>query len=495
MSKDFFRKGLFLLVLIAIEVSSCNEDSVTVPRTSSDVDEFIWAAMNQFYYWQSNVPELSDDKKSSRTVLDEFLNSYSSPEELFDDLLFEDDRFSSIVDDYELLEASFQGVSKSFGYDLRLLRITSDSDDLLAYIKYVVPGGPADVQGLKRGDLFTEVDGEKLKVDNFVSLLFDSDMYTITLSEMRDNAINSTLEEVSLVSVQLTENPILLSEVLEVDGLNVGYLVYNQFINNNSYHEELNDAFGEFVRSGITDLVLDLRYNGGGSLTTSRILASMLYSNADSNDVLGSIIYNEKLADFNTDISFLSQIPVFDSQGEQTSSINMNRLSLNRIFILTTGSTASASEFIIAGLLPFMDVTIIGTTSVGKNVGSVTLYDSEDFLRSETLNPNHKYAIQPIISQLANSEGFTDYIDGFTPNILIEEANFLGELKQLGDPSEALLSEALSIISGVARTERLPDNGMVGIDNDVANNKVSNTILVEGNYIPKNLRRILFNAQ
>ena len=483
-------KLILILTISSVWLNGCgNDDGLIISEPlENEVNEFVWSAMNIFYYWQSDVPNLSDSKNDF--TLNSFLNTYSTPEALFDDLLHEDDRFSWIVDDFEELEASFQGVSKSFGYDLGLVRVSSDSDDLMAYIKYVVPGSPAENAGLKRGDIFTIVNGTQLTISNYISTLFQSTSYTLTLANIQDNTISQTDQEVSLTAVELTENPIFISDVIEVEGVKVGYLVYNQFINNNTYHEELNDAMGMFNSAGISDVVLDLRYNGGGSLLTSRILASMLYGNASSSDILGSIIYNDKLAEFNTDLSFLTSVPVFDSEGVQTSSMPMNRLNLNRIFILTSRSSASASEFIIAGLQPYMDVTLIGTTTVGKNVGSVTLYDSDDYLKSGSLDPDHKYAIQPIISQLANSVGFTDYIDGFDPNIEVNEVDFLEDLKPLGDPLEPLLAEALGVITGTARLANAPDTGMEVVS---ITPKRTETILLDDGNVQQVIKSMMFN--
>ncbi len=482
---------VFLIICIStLGLVGCNKDDGI--SANNEVSEFVWLAMNQFYYWQAEVPELSDNKKSSRSELNSFLNGYSSPEGLFRDLLHPDDRFSWIVDDFEVLEASFQGISKSFGYELRILRVSSDSDDLLAYVEYVVPDGPAANAGVRRGDVFLKVNNTQLTVDNYISLLFERDTYLITLSEIDGSSITETNQSINLTAVELSENPILVAKTLDVESTKVGYLMYNQFVNNNAYHEELNNVFGNFINEGITDLVLDLRYNGGGSLTTSRILASMIYGDASDADVLGSIIYNDKLSQFNTDLLFLTSVPVFDGNGDQTSTILMNRLNLNRIFILISGSSASASEFVIAGLLPFMEVTLIGTNTVGKNVGSVTLYDSEDYLKSATLNPNHKYAIQPIISQLANSAGFTDYVDGLEPNIEVDELDFLGNLRPLGDPSEQLLAEALAIIAGVARTDKYPEGDFVFYDDSGLRKRHSNSLLIDNGLVPDQLREDLF---
>ncbi|WP_421765633.1 S41 family peptidase [Ekhidna sp.] len=489
----FLKNKIVLLIACVAIAFACSKDDGISVDLQNEVNEFVWFGMRDFYYWVDEVDDLSNERYPTYNALYTFLNGYSDPKTLFDDLLVDQDRFSWIVDDYEELEASFQGISKSFGYEVGLLRISADSDDLLAYVKYVVPDGPAENGGLVRGDVFTEVNGTQLTVDNFVSLLFENESYTITLSQIQDNVISSTGERIALTAIQLTENPILKAEVLEVEGQKIAYLMYNQFVNNNDYHEELNNAFGEFKSAGATELVLDLRYNGGGSLTTSRILSSMIYGAASANDILGSIVYNQNLANagLNADLTFLEEVPVLNDDGNQISSLPMNRMNINRVFVLVSGSSASASEFVIAGLLPYMNVTLIGTTTVGKNVGSATLYDSDNYLKSSTLNPNHKYAIQPIISQLANSEGFTDYIDGLDPNIVVDERNYLGDLKPLGDTAEPLLAEALAIITGVARTERLPDNGMESIPYEIPGEEYLNTILLEGELVPDVLRTLL----
>lgn len=488
-------KLVFSILIAGIIIGCKKDDGISVPL-QNEINEFVWFGMNGYYYWVDEIDDLSLNKYSTYNELYTFLNNYSDPEGLFDDLLFQDDRFSWIVDDYEELEASFQGVAKSFGYELGLLRLSSSSDDLLGYVKYIVPGGPAESAGLERGDLFTSVNGQKLTINNYQDIL-QSDSYTLNLSEVQNESFTPTGESISMVAIELVENPIFISETLEVDGMKIGYLMYNQFINNNSYHSEMNNVFGQFKSDGITDLVLDLRYNGGGSITTSRILSSMIYGQGSSSDIIGSIIYNDNLSSVNTDLTFLSAVPIFDSDGNQTSSIPMNRLNLNRVFILISGSSASASEFVIAGLLPYMNVTLIGTTSVGKNVGSITLYDSPKsgyVEKGADLNPNHKYAMQPIISQLANSEGFTDYIDGFDPNIEVDEVDYLGEFMPLGDPSEPLLAAALEVITGNARISRKPDNGMVAIPN-LLQKEYLRTIYIDDENIPSNVRTYLDDIQ
>ena len=129
----------------------------------------------------------------------------------------------------------------------------------------------------------------------------------------------------------------------------------------------------------------------------------------------------------------------------------MNELNIERIFILVSNKSASASELLIAGLLPYMEVRIIGDQTRGKNEGSRTLYDSpqSDFTEKDAnLNPNHTYALQPIISKLANSLDFSDYSSGFLPDIEARESDYLEFMKPLGEDNELLLSIAIDEITG-----------------------------------------------
>ncbi len=450
------KKSLFYILIVSLTLINCKEDDEPITVLNEEANQFVWQAMNAYYFWQGDVEDLSDAKFNTPNALYAFLNQFGNPETLFGALLFEDDRFSWIVDDYEELDNAFQGISKSFGYEYKLVRIGKTSD-IFGFVKYVLPNAPASEAGLTRGDIFYAVDGTELTDSNFRDLLLNRDSYTLSMGEFTsvNEGVSDAGRSVSMSSVVLTENPILLSKVIDLDGTKVGYLVYNQFVDNNAFHLELNNLFGDFKNEGISEMVLDLRYNPGGSIRTTRILASLLYGVATDNTLFGSIVYNEKLTKFNSSLTFLTEIPLVDENNSLIGTEMMNRLNIGRIYILTSGNTASASELIIVGLLPYMDVTIIGTTTVGKNVGSVTLYDSprENFLSNDpsALNSGHTYAIQPIISQLANSKGFTEYTNGFDPTIEVDELNFIGNLKQLGDLDEPLLAEALSGISGTAR--------------------------------------------
>ena len=230
----------------------------------------------------------------------------------------------------------------------------------------------------------------------------------------------------------------------------VGYLVYNAF--RSSYNDELNEAIAFFITEGIEELVLDLRLNGGGSVQTMGYLSSMLYANG-GNDKVAELIWNSKHSDQNSSYYLENTMNVYDSNGIKTGEEPINRLNqISRLYALTSGSTASASEAIINGLRAYIPVKTIGTSTYGKNVGSITLYDSpsSDYTNKSTANTSHKYAMQPITFQIFDKFGQSDYTNGFEPDIEVKEWNFWNTILPFGDENEVVLKAALDDIRGVS---------------------------------------------
>jgi len=421
---------LLLLLTISISITSCSEDrdDVIVEASTLDIQSFIYRGLNQFYLYKADVTQLADDAFASSSERNNFLDNYSSPEELFFALNAPQDRFSFIVQDYRELENNFAGISKSNGMEYGLVQIES-TGEIFGYVRYVLPNTSAEQQGLERGVLFNRIDGTELTADNFRSL-FRPDNYTIGLASFDGINLVELDQSVSLTKTEYTENPVYLTKTIDIEDKKVGYLMYNGFTRN--FDPELNQAFGQFESEGITDLVIDLRYNGGGSIETCNDLASMVTGQFNG-DVFITQVYNENFE--NEDRFFNNEI----SNGTAINSLN-----LNKVYVITTGSTASASELLISSLLPYIDVVQVGTTTVGKFEGSITLYDSPNFNRNDA-NINHSYAMQPLVLKSVNANGFTDYVNGIEPNIVIgEDFTNLGEL---GNPNETLLSAALEDVS------------------------------------------------
>ena len=478
--------------MAAFILTSCFEDQDDNAIAVSDISDFVWKGMNAFYLYKDFKSDLANDRFATSNDYVSYLSSYSGPEDLFNDLIYERqtvDRFSVLVNDYIALEQLFAGVTKNNGMEYGLFRFSQSSNNLYGYVRYILPNTDAQTKGLQRGDLFNAVNGTQLTVDNYRSLL-GSDTYTINLATYNDNgtptsaddSVEPTSESVTLSKSAYTENPIYIHNVLQVEGHNVGYLMYNGFTGTNQFDSELNSVFGEFQAAVITDLVLDLRYNGGGSVATATWLASMItgqftgdtfFTEQYNSDIQAQIIAEDPSFLINP---FVDEMVKRNTNNEIVFQQTINHLNLNRVYVLTTGSTASASELVINGLKPYIDVVQIGTTTVGKYQASITVYDSENFGRANA-NPNHTYAIQPLIYKSVNANGVTDYNSGLVPNIAFGE-NF-ANLGVLGDINEPYLAAALMNIEDTGRFAFPFDKGLEVLKNSSDLKPLSNDMYTD----------------
>ena len=435
----------FLLFIVAFTFQSCQDNDDVAPTANLEVQDFIWKGLNQYYLWQADVPNLSDTRFANQAALNSFLSGYPEPETLFDALLVNEsiDRFSWIVDDYLELEGQLQGTTKNNGVEFGLSYMPGSTTDIFGYVKYIIPNSDASTKTIKRGDFFTAVNGTKMTLSNYNSLLFGSnENYTLNLADYNGTTIVGNGKSVSLTKTVLTENPILVNKVFTSGSHKIGYLMYNAFYGD--FDVKLNDAFGELKTAGVTDLVLDLRYNGGGSILSATRLASMI-TGQFTGKVFAKQQWNPKINSF---LETNRPDQLYNYFTDKIGSTPINSLNMTKVYILTANGTASASELVINGLKPYINVVQIGDVTVGKNVGSVTLYDSPTF-EDVNRNPNHKYAMQPITFKIVNSVGFGDYFSGLQPNFTLKET--LSTLGTLGDAAEPLLSTAISKITGTGR--------------------------------------------
>lgn len=421
----------FIPLLVVIFFFGCKDDiddTIVVPPTENlEVEDFIYKLMNFAYYWQKDVPSLADNKFTDDKEYTAFLQSFNGPKSLYSALQFEDDKYSYISDDYVAFENSVKGISLSNGMVFGLVRFSQDSPDIFGYVQYVIAGSDAESKGVKRGDIFTDVNGAQLTISNYNELLFNNaNSYTIGLATINNNTITKTGSSISLTNSEQTKQSVHLSKVIQHDGKKVGYVMYNSFVT--SQDEALKTTFADLAAAAIDELVVDLRYNRGGAVITAQLLAGLI-AGEHATKTFGKLIFNEKLSANNSDVDITNS--------------NIN-LGLSRVFFLTTQNSASASEMIINGLKPYLNVVQIGDKTEGKDVGSNPFYDYIDSNR--TKNPNHKYLLLPITFKNYNSEGVGDYSEGLLPNINLPET--LTNLGVLGDVEEPLLKKALEYISG-----------------------------------------------
>jgi len=452
------------------------------------VQNFMWQGLNLWYFWQADAPNLGDSRFTSNDDYVAYLESYTDPEEFFYQTCYKHskvvgnssaiDRFSFVEDDYETLVNSLSGVSKSNGLEFGLAR-NEGSTDLFGYVRYIIPNSNASTKDIARGDIFTRVNGVQLNDANYISLLFgNSDTYTLGMADISGTVVTDNDKEVTLTKSEgLQEDPILVAKTVEVNGTKIAYLMYNGFTN--SYNEQLNTVFGQFKTAGATELVLDLRYNPGGSVNSSRLLASMVYGTNTSelyvrqrwNDKIQSMLNKEQLEDY--------------FANKTDSGTALNSLNLNKVYVLATGSSASASELVMNGLAPYVNVFHIGETTRGKNEFSVTMVDDvdNDYIyrsdRENKINPSNRWAMQPLMGRNENSEGFSDYTLGLTPDVVLAED--LADLGVLGDINEPLFARAIQEITGVSAKKDFSVKIPV---NEISNSKMF-TPLKDNMYLDK----------
>ena len=449
--KTFIAGRLALIVAVCgpLLMTSCKESTESIApvatgtASASEVNDWVLSNMQKYYFWNDKLPTNPDKSLA--------------PDKFFLSLLYDRnntanadrDRFSWIQESATELKASLSGQTKTTGIEYKLFYRDNTQTGVIASVIYVSPGSPAAKAGIKRGDIISSVNGQALTGTNYTELLSRSgDTYTYGFASLAANgALTDSNVTRQVTAVVFQENPILLDTTYTMGGKTIGYLVYNQFIPgvykadgspDKTYDLRLDNIFSKFQQQGVNEFILDLRYNRGGYVSSATNLASLIGKNTDASKVFYNQVWNSVVKAENDK----KYGPGWNTQSFVTKPANIGSR-LSRVFVLTTGSTASASELIINGLRPFMTVTTIGTTTVGKNVGSITLSDETGRI---------KWGIQPITFKSANAQGFTDYAGGFTPTVKVTEPNY--GMKAFGDVTEAMLSEAVFQISGTRMARR-----------------------------------------
>lgn len=444
-------KKSFIIALLATAtvLTSCfkdRDDSISdglSDEAAFAVKDFIYRGLNFFYLYKADTPELANDAFASDDEKNTFLNTFESPESLFEFLKSSQDRFSLLTEDYVELINALSGVTENNGMEFGLVLYPDGSGNVFGYVRYVLPNTDAESKGLTRGVIFNTIDGQQITEDNFNALLEPS-AYTIGLATYDGETITPTGESVELTKAPYTENPVFIANTLTVESQPIGYLMYNAFTRD--FDAQLNAAFAQFQADGITELILDLRYNGGGSVSTATDLASMVTGQFE-----GQVFYNEQ---WNEDRQNEYASPgLFD--GSLSTGEAINSLNLSRIYIITTGRSASASELVINGLDPYIDVIQVGDNTTGKFQASFLLFDAPapDFAFSEA-NPSHTYAMLPLVFKTANVAGVTDFTDGLAPDVALKED--YSNLGILGDEREPLLEACLDEIFPGRATNKTP---------------------------------------
>ena len=298
--------------------------------------------MNDQYFWY--------DKQGAAK------ESSASMAEYLDALLFKPiDRYSFVSNKVQYVQITSENIRTGYGYTL----IFADAAKTTYQVLTVEPNGTAAAAGLKRGDTIVTINGLTSTQIASGALLSVSTAGVLRSFVVKDTA--GVQRSLSAMSAQYELSPVLATQILTTPApanTKVGYLAYQSFV---SYSEAaLGQAINKFRDAGVTEVVLDLRYNLGGSVSVARKLASMLGGAELDGKLFADFRYSNKKSANNFSQTFTSS----------TSSLPAAPLpSLNRIVIITSGNTASASELVLNSLKPFKTLVTVGATSLGKPFG------------------------------------------------------------------------------------------------------------------------------
>lgn len=457
-------------LLILSGVLGCNDDHLETPEETKEeaVDETgnedgqgtgsvskeilatnTWIKENmEFYYlWNDQLPDT--------TVVN--YRTETDPEAYFYKLLYIGDSWSWITDDYASLAEEYgltsqnmkKGLAATMGYDPTFYTF-SDGKSVFMLVNYVYPGSAAEKAGLKRGNIILSINNTDLDTTNYYEL-YSASSYSVQLGKI--TVSNSSLyildanKSLNLTAVSGSYDPAVYHSVIDTLGYKIGYLAYTEFVagTNDAYLNSLDAVFSEFKSAGISDLIVDLRYNPGGLIDAAAYLASEIApatTIASPQKILVNLTYN---AEYQAELEKYYPEELYYKFVSVASNLN-----LSKVYFLSTWATASASELLITGLEPYMNVIQIGESTYGKYVGSYILADD-----------NEEWAMLPIVMKYANANGYTDFKDGLTPDyqvyddIVYDDSSINNDLVYyypLGSTSDAMTKTAIRLISGTYST-------------------------------------------
>lgn len=382
------------LILLNLLLNSCNLFDSHDKETTAN--EYVYEAFNEWYLWYDQIPKIDP-------------NDYSTFAELIDTLKVDQDRWSFAGSYTEIMKLFQSGEYKGFGAGFMI-----DFDNQIK-ITHVYNQSPFGLFGVQRGWIVESVNAYTINnIDKIEEALSSTNDVTFVFTDNLGQTQNLTT---SKTAFQM--NTVLYANVFDFDTHKIGYLVFDSFLEISE--AELDSTFKIFSQQNITNLIVDLRYNGGGLNDIADLLIGIIGGNKVNGQTVATLTHNDKKEIYN-------EPTVIDYNGI--------KLNINQVHFITTSGTASASELVINCLEPFMDVKLVGSTTHGKPVGMYILSIKEIDL-----------AILPISFKTTNSLGYGDYYNGIPVDIT--------EIDDLthnwGNPDEALFKAAVNdIISPVA---------------------------------------------
>ena len=363
------------------------------------INQFCYDQMSYYYLWWKDID------KSNWMLGDDPIKKVKS-------IRYEEDRWTAAMEDITPYTDTSATTYGTYGYDFQPYWADKEETHVVAVVRMVYPDSPADKAGLKRGSVIMKMNGRNIenKNEDYNALLSSASLNLSVYDPETD-----TTKDVKMTPTNMYLDPVLFEKVFDCGGKKVGYLYFNDF---NSFDSatRLIEVAKKFKQEGVTELVLDLRYNGGGYVIIEELLASLLApeANVKNGDLYQTAVYNdspyskaekaETNTYFKTKFNWTSKY--IDKNGEEqkkeysydTSDANIG---LNKIYALVSNQSASASEATLVSLMPYMDVEVIGKQTGAKHCTGVMVTAAGYY--------EYQEALLEYLKKYKNDENYKEY--------------------------------------------------------------------------------------
>lgn len=428
-----FKKQFLYIATVALSATlfSCKKDAAQdlaaapVPQstpaqtpantqTTNQLNAAAYASSQDYYLWNTQLPAVLSSNYADPAALMTGIRQYSM-----------ESGFSAPVDrwsfamkktEWDQYSGGMSSVGSADGVsegDFGITVFFRAEGDLR--VRLSEPNSPAGLAGVRRGWRIIKINGNTNVTTGNANFIIDN-IYNSTYSTFTFQRPNGSMIDLPLSAAHYSTRPVLFDSVYNTGTHKAGYLVYSSFLGNiNNTLSEYARVFNKFASEGVTDLIIDLRYNGGGYVDLQSKLANYIINASNNGALMMRQMYNTAHSSENSTNYF-----------QKAGSVNVSR-----VYFIVSRSTASASELLINNLKPYMDVRLIGTSNThGKPVGFFPIEDGD-------------WYVFPVSFKTVNKNNEGNYYSGFAPNALVAD----GLDKDWGDPAEASLASALQNIS------------------------------------------------